>query len=57
MSTTDDVVERLTAQVKMLEDFIQEIAKQKPEKPDYWNSCSQCEDNISESEELLGKLK
>ena len=57
MSTTDDAIERLTERVKMLEDFIREIAQQKPEKPDHWSSCSQCETNISEAEDLLEKLK
>lgn len=33
--------------------FIERVAKQKPEKPDYWSSCSQCEHNISDAEDLV----
>ena len=32
------------------------IAKQKPEKPDYWSSCSQCGRNQSDAEDLAEKL-
>lgn len=32
--------------------FISEVSKQKPEKPDYWSGCSQCERNIEEAKEL-----
>lgn len=34
-------------------EFIERIAKQKPEKPDYWSSCGQCESNTSDAEDLL----
>lgn len=34
-------------------EFIERVAKQKPEKPDYWSSCSQCEHNISDAEDLV----
>jgi len=34
-------------------EFIEQVAKQKPEKPDYWSSCSQCERNINDAEDLL----
>lgn len=34
-------------------DFIKQVAKQEPEKPDYWSSCGQCEHNISSAEDLL----
>ncbi len=34
-------------------DFIEEISKQKPEKPDYWSSCGQCDRNIDRAQELL----
>ena len=37
---------------QMLE-FVREVAQQKPEKPDHWSSCSQCERNTSTAEELL----
>jgi hypothetical protein len=37
---------------QMLE-FVREVAQQKPEKPDYWSSCGQCERNISTAEDLL----
>jgi hypothetical protein len=34
-------------------EFIKGVAQQEPEKPDYWSSCSQCQRNIDEAEELL----
>lgn len=34
-------------------DFIERVAKQKPEKPDYWSTCGQCEHNIWDAEELV----
>lgn len=34
-------------------DFLTELSKQKPEKPDYWSSCGQCERNSSTAEDLL----
>ena len=36
-----------------LRDFLTELSKQKPEKPDYWSSCGQCERNSSTAEDLL----
>ena len=33
--------------------FIQDVAQQKPEKPDYWSACGQCERNISRAEDLI----
>jgi hypothetical protein len=33
--------------------FISEIAKQKPEKPDHWNSCGQCHNNIERAQDLV----
>jgi hypothetical protein len=43
----------LLAHVKELETFVVRVAKQKPEKPDYWSSCGQCEHNASDAQELL----
>lgn len=34
-------------------DFVLRIAKQTPEKPDYWSSCGQCDSNISDAEDLI----
>lgn len=34
-------------------DFLTELSKQKPEKPDYWSSCGQCDRNSSTAEDLL----
>lgn len=34
-------------------EFVERLSKQKPEKPDYWSSCGQCEHNIADAEELL----
>jgi hypothetical protein len=36
--------------------FVAKIAVQKPEKPDYWSSCGQCENNIREADELLDEM-
>jgi hypothetical protein len=44
----------LRREVRNLLVLIEKISKQKPEKPDYWNSCSQCEHNIEDAKELLG---
>lgn len=33
--------------------LVSDIAGQKPEKPDHWNSCSQCERNIEAAQDLL----
>jgi len=35
------------------EAFIRKIAAQKPEKPDHWNSCSQCQHNAEEAQDLI----
>ena len=34
-------------------EFVEQIAKQQPEKPDYWSSCGQCDRNIDEARDLL----
>ena len=34
-------------------EFVQRVAKQKPEKPDYWSACGQCERNSNDAEDLL----
>lgn len=36
--------------------FIEMVSKQKPEKPDYWSSCGQCQSNSNEADELLKAL-
>jgi hypothetical protein len=36
--------------------FVQEVAKQKPEKPDHWSSCGQCASNISQASDLLDEI-
>lgn len=38
-------------------ELIAEIAKQIPEKPDYWCSCSQCERNINDAEDIIDSAK
>lgn len=37
--------------------FVQRVAEQKPEKPDYWSSCGQCEGNIEAAQDLLAADK
>jgi hypothetical protein len=34
-------------------EFISDVVRQVPEKPDYWNECSQCSRNIDRAEDLL----
>lgn len=34
-------------------EFVERVSKQKPEKPDYWSTCMQCERNISDAEDLI----
>ena len=41
------------AAIKVKDAFIEKVAKQTPEKPDYWSPCGQCERNSSEAEEAL----
>ncbi len=41
--------------IQEMREFIAGIAMQKPEKPDYWSSCSQCEHNISAAEEIFDR--
>ena len=63
-----DMIERLAARVPAITHdewyaaqnriselliFVKNISEQIPEKPDHWNSCSQCEHNASEAEDLL----
>lgn len=45
------------ADVKRMQEFITDISKQKPEKPDYWSSCGQCEHNISQAEDILEAMQ
>lgn len=45
--------DELAAQVGVMHAFILKVSQQKPEKPDHWNSCGQCERNENEAEELL----
>ncbi|MEC6413643.1 hypothetical protein ACOTJC_29045 [Achromobacter xylosoxidans] len=37
-------------------EFVHEVAQQKPEKPDHWSSCGQCQSNSRRAEELLDEL-
>lgn len=36
-----------------LRSFALAVSRQKPEKPDYWSSCSQCYQNIDAAEDLV----
>lgn len=33
--------------------FVERIAKQKPEKPDYWTECGQCGRNSSDADDII----
>lgn len=41
---------------QLMREFIADIAKQTPEKPDYWSSCGQCSSNTSRAEDILDAL-
>jgi len=41
---------------RRLRQFIESISKQKPEKPDHFTGCSQCERNISDAEDLINPV-
>ena len=45
----DSLREQLTQAKK----FIGDISKQRPEKPDHWTPCGQCEDNISNAKDII----
>jgi hypothetical protein len=49
-------IESLREQVTLLREFVRKIKEQTPEKPDYWSSCSQCEGNSSEADDVLEQL-
>lgn len=34
-------------------EYIEYIATQRPEKPDYWSSCGQCQTNINNADDLI----
>jgi hypothetical protein len=36
-----------------MRELVERISKQKPEKPDYWSSCGQCDRNIDDAQEAL----
>jgi len=38
-----------------LEAALRKIAAQKPEKPDYWTSCGQCDSNIEDAKDALAR--
>ena len=37
-------------------EFLTDVSQQKPEKPDYWSSCGQCERNQDRAEDLLAAI-
>lgn len=51
--TTADKFAEMAEAIRLKDVLISEIAKQTPEKPDYWSSCGQCERNAGESEDAL----
>ena len=55
MSRQDILADHIKREVMLLE-FVQKIKEQTPEKPDYWSSCSQCEHNSNEGEDILEAL-
>ena len=53
MMTTSNEHNNAPAVPQGWRDFLTELSKQKPEKPDYWSSCGQCERNSSTAEDLI----
>ena len=51
-----DKVEELAA-ARALNDtlaaFVLRVSQQKPSRPDYWNSCGQCENNSEDAKDLI----
>jgi len=37
--------------------LVRRISDQTPEKPDYWSSCSQCEHNISDAQDVIAAVE
>ncbi|EKS9914874.1 hypothetical protein BTK97_003658 [Burkholderia multivorans] len=54
-SEAADAIDTLLAALEAAAAFVQDVSKQKPERPDYWSSCSQCEHNIDRAQDLLEK--
>ena len=46
-------LEELAEAIRVKDALLSEIAKQTPEKPNYWSSCSQCERNSADAEDVL----
>lgn len=53
LTSAADHIEELETENAKLRLFAETISKQKPERPDYWSRCGQCENNISDAQELL----
>jgi hypothetical protein len=45
------------ADVKRMQEFITDISKKTPGRPDYWSSCGQCENNIGKAEDILEAMQ
>jgi len=50
-----DEMKGLQDQLDKLRPFVVGVSQQRPEKPDYWCSCGQCERNIEDARELVAK--
>ena len=50
--TSNDLLSSPRA-LEMVVEFLNEVAEQIPEKPDYWNSCGQCDRNINTVEDII----
>jgi hypothetical protein len=53
ISELEQQLANATKQNVLLREFASRLAKQVPEKPDYWCSCGQCERNISDAQDEL----
>lgn len=50
---TDGIAEIIERHFAKMMSFVKDISEQRPEKPDYWSSCSQCDRNIDNARDLL----
>ena len=56
IQTYREATTSLRQQVTLLSDFVTKISEQLPEKPDHWSSCSQCEHNASDAQDIIEEL-
>lgn len=53
IETLEETITQQAEAIRLKDVLLSEIAKQIPEKPDYWSSCGQCERNAGDAEDAL----